>query len=184
MRGQKDFKDMIMDAIRKSAAAVVAVFFCLPCAALSPLTPSLTDSTRMEMESQLTAVGLPKVAHSSVEYAVTSALGFQPDDNTFHNRELYPQLPEVVDVTATAVSGECSEVVADVRMARANVHARLRGRYCLVGPAEWEARSQSVQPFPLDSGMGSVLKRPQLRLLSYSFSGSSISSNVLSSPAL
>jgi hypothetical protein len=135
-----------MYGIRKFAIAVAAVF-CLPCAALSPLTPRFTNSTRLEMESRLAAVGLPEVAHSSVWIAIMSALGFQPDDQTFHYREPYPQLPEV-DVTATAVSRECSEVVADIRMARANVQARLRGRYCLVGPAEWEARSQSVQPFP------------------------------------
>ena len=129
----------------------LALAFSLPCAALVPLTPSLTHSAHSELKSRLAAVGLPEVAHSSVEIAVTAVLDFQPGDRSFHYREPYPQLPEV---DATAVSPQCATVVANIRLldirllGQPEVRARLFGRYCLVGPAMWESKSQTVQPSP------------------------------------
>lgn len=109
--------------------------------AVTPLTPRLAPESQAQLIDALKRFGFAEVGHNSVVIALTQALGTTPKTGNSNYREPYPHLPKV-DVSTRALTAECAAVELDAEYAAPNAPAKmwLRGQYCLVGPALWQAR--------------------------------------------
>lgn len=92
-------------------------------------------------EAEFSEVGL-----NSVVIGLTGVLGLEARENDYSYDMPYPQLPKV-EGHSTATSSGCAvvAVVASYAPAVSPMRIRLEGTYCLVGPAEWQAREQVLK---------------------------------------
>ena len=127
------------------SAGVLLLLLQSPTDAVSPLTPGLTDDSRLELLSKLTSVGFPEVGQNSVLIALTASLGFEPKDSIYKYSEPYAHLPKV-DAQATRSSLHCAAVslVATYQPPAQSIRLHLRGKYCLVAAAKWSSHEQVI----------------------------------------
>jgi len=118
---------------------------CPDASAVTPLTPHLTKESRQELLMRLDEAGFPEVGQNSVLIALAGTLGSGASDNAYSYDMPYPQLPKVEgrSVPSPTLPG-CATVVlvASYAAPATPMRIHLRGIYCLVGPAEWQAREQ------------------------------------------
>ena len=110
---------------------------------MSPLTPRLTDGTRLALLDELTRQGLPEVAQNSVVIGVTAVLGDKPQSAAYTYDEPYPQLPKI-DAKARPAGPRCARADVLVSHEAPALRLRVHGTYCLVGNAVWQSDDQSV----------------------------------------
>lgn len=124
-------------------AGIALLAGCSLAHALTPLTPQLTNESRQELLMRLGAAGFPEVGQNSVLIGITSALGFEVRENAYSSDMPYPQLPKI-EARSTPHSPGCAQLtlVASYAPPAEPMRTRLRGIYCLVGPAQWQAREQ------------------------------------------
>ena len=123
----------------------VPLLGCSGASAVTPLTPHLTIESRQELLMRLDEAGFPEVGRNSVLIALAGVLGLEARANDYSYDMPSLQLPKVEGrSTPTPASPGCATValVANYAPPAPATQINPRGIYCLVGPAQWQAREQ------------------------------------------
>jgi hypothetical protein len=125
--------------------SVAMVFLAVSANAVTPLTPRLTAKSQAALLAKLTSVNLSPVAHNSVVIALTGVLGLKASQNSYDYKVMTaPHLPRIKAVSIPD-GANCVKVRLRATYQKSQQQGIfLKGRYCLIGAAEWQATKQSV----------------------------------------
>ena len=105
----------------------IPVFLTL--AAMTPMSPSLDDATRLALKAALVENGMTEVETSSVFVALLNALNIGDQGRSIEYREPYAQLPDV-DVTTMLADKSCMKAAISAWRKGSDARLHIDGTFC------------------------------------------------------